>query len=145
MPPKPKPTTNPTGLAKDSDWQVGVQRTLPLDLEEAWSLLVSDVGTRIWLGTKTPPDPAPGARYKTPDGTVGEIRSFRVCDRVRLTWRPKAWDHDSTIEATLTPSPAGTTLRFHQERLASQEEREAMRAHWQHVLDALARHLEAQP
>ncbi len=142
MSPKPSPATKPAGLTKDTGWQVGVQRTLPLDLEEAWSFLVSDAGTRIWLGTKTPPDPAPGARYKTRDGTVGEIRSFRVYDRVRLTWKPKDWDHDSTVQVALTPSPTGTAFRFHQERMASQDEREAMREHWNNVLDALADHLQ---
>lgn len=136
------PATKPTGLTNDAGWQIGVQRTLPLELEDAWSFLVSTEGTRIWLGTKTPPDPVPGAPYKTLDGTVGEIRSFRVYDRVRLTWKPKQWDHDSTVQVALTPGTNGTAFRFHQERLMNQQEREQMRAHWTAALDRLEAELD---
>ncbi len=134
----------PTGLTQDVGWQIGVQRTLPVDLEEAWALLVSEAGTKIWLGTKKPPGAERRARYKTKNGTVGEVRSFRVCDRIRLTWRPKDWDHDSTVQVALTPAANGTAIRFHQERLASEQERNAMREHWQGVLEALERHVAAE-
>ncbi|HEX8803918.1 MAG TPA: SRPBCC domain-containing protein [Acidimicrobiales bacterium] len=78
------------------------------------------------------------AAYRTTDGTTGEVRSLRPGDRIRLTWRPPSWDHDSTVQVALGPSATGTVVRVHQERLAGPDERERMRAHWSAALDALA-------
>lgn len=136
--------TAPAGLTQDVGWQIEVQQTLPLDHENTWSLLVSDTGTRIWLGTKKAPGAERGARYKAKDGTTGEVLSFRVYDRIRLSWKPKGWDHGSTVEVVLSPTADGTAVRFHQERLASEEEQSAMQEHWQVVLDGLKRHVAAE-
>ncbi len=79
-----------------------------------------------------------GERYETADGTVGESRGYRELDRIRLTWRPKGWDHDSTVQVRVSPSGNGTVVRFHQEWLAGPEERAAQREHWKGVVDRLA-------
>ena len=85
----------------------------------------------------------PGAAYETEAGTAGEIRSFRPQDRVRLTWQPEDWDHDSTVQFTVTSAPGDRTrVVFHQERLADAAERVQQRTHWQGVMDALAAALE---
>jgi hypothetical protein len=60
---------------------------------------------------------------------------------VRLTWRPAGWDHDTTVQVALSPAASGTTIRFHQERLADAGERERQRAHWAGVLDRLVAQL----
>ncbi|WP_414937327.1 hypothetical protein [Amycolatopsis sp. cmx-11-51] len=43
-----------------------------------------------------------------------------------LTWRPKGWDHESTIQVGLRPAGPGKTTVVHQERLAGPEERAAL-------------------
>ena len=43
-------TTRPTGLTKDAGWQVGVSRTLPIDVGAAWDYLLSPAGLAHWLG-----------------------------------------------------------------------------------------------
>ena len=84
-----------------------------------------------------------GTAYETDVGAAGEIRSVRPRDRVRLTWRPVDWDHESTVQVTVTPAAEDRTmLRFHQERLADAAEREQQRAHWQAVMDAVDTALE---
>ena len=113
----------PTGLTKDAGWQIGVSRTLPCSLEEAWALLTSDEGRAVWQA----PD----------DGTAGEVRSLRPLDRMRLTWTPAGWDHDTTVQVVVRPAKNGTSIRFHQERMANADERERQRTHWAAVLDRL--------
>ncbi|MGW5195605.1 SRPBCC domain-containing protein [Kribbella sp. NPDC004138] len=54
---------------------------------------------------------------------------MRANNRVRLTWQPVDWSHDSTVQVTVSASSGGTVVRFHQERLASAAERERQRAH----------------
>lgn len=114
-----------------------MSRTFACSAEHAWAVVVG-AGLPRWLGVDAIGDER-GATYEADDGTTGEVRSHRPLDRIRLTWRPVGWDHDSTLQVALSGgATGGTVVRFHQERLAGPDEREAMRTHWQGVLDALA-------
>jgi uncharacterized protein YndB with AHSA1/START domain len=133
----------PTGLTKGSGWEIGVSRSVAFPLEEVWDFLTSTEGSAVWLGAGVQRLDQPGAAYQTSDGTSGEVRSFRPLDRVRLTWQPEDWTHDSTVQFTVSRTASGRTLlRFHQERLADATEREQQRAHWTAVLDAVVTALE---
>jgi activator of HSP90 ATPase len=123
------------GRTADSGWQIGVSRTVSYPATELWEFLVSREGVEIWLGPCPELPRERGATYETASGTVGEIRSFRAGEKIRLTWRPEDWDHDSTMQVTVSPAGAKTTLRFHQEWLAGDDERELQRAYWKDVLD----------
>lgn len=59
-------------------------------------------------------------------------------DRIRLTWRPPGWSHDTTLQVAIVGAGERTSVRFHQERLADVEERAGQRAHWQAVLAKVA-------
>jgi uncharacterized protein YndB with AHSA1/START domain len=133
----------PVGRTKDAGWEIGVSRTLPLPVEEVWDFLTSPAGSAVWLGAGVQRLDEPGAAYETEAGTAGQVRSFRPQDRVRLTWRPVEWDHDSTVQFTVTPVAGDRTrVVFHQERLVDAAERERQREHWQGVMDAVAAALE---
>lgn len=133
----------PTGLTKGAGWEIGVSRSVAFPLETVWDFLTSTEGSAVWLGAGVQRLDQPGSAYRTSSGTSGEIRSFRPLDRVRLTWQPEDWSHDSTVQFTVSRTAAGRTLlRFHQERLADATERERQRAHWQVVLDAVVTALE---
>ncbi|GLZ37671.1 SRPBCC domain-containing protein [Actinokineospora sp. NBRC 105648] len=123
------------GQTKDVGWNIGVSKTLPYALEHLWRFISSPEGTAIWLGAGADLQPEKGSRYTTADGTTGEVRSYHENDRVRLTWRPADWDHDTTVQVALSTKGANTTLRFHQEWLADAEERARQRDHWRAVLD----------
>ncbi|WP_433292892.1 SRPBCC family protein [Actinoplanes sp. CA-030573] len=124
------------GQTKDAGFQIGVSRTLPHDIDFVWRFLTGADGLRIWLGDGAALD---GGPYRTAGGTTGELRSRHERDRVRLTWQPAGWDHDTTVQVTVsTPASGRTTLRFHQERLTGPEERERQRRHWRAVMDAMA-------
>lgn len=127
---------NPTGLTRGAGWEIGVSRTLPVELDMAWDFLVSPAGLRLWLGELNAPL-AKGADYTTRDGTTGEVRSLRPRDRVRLTWRPAGREQPATIQVAVRPARAGTTIRFHTERLVSEDERVRFRQHWREALDRI--------
>ncbi|MEO7556666.1 MAG: SRPBCC domain-containing protein [Acidimicrobiales bacterium] len=120
----------PTGLTKDSGWQIGVSRTLPYLPEEVWDLISGREGLALWLGPGTALSPDLGVRYRTLGGVTGEVRGYRRGERIRVT-------HDATtVQVSVTPANDGaaTVLRFHQERMASAQERSRQRAHWQQVM-----------
>ncbi len=121
------------GKTKDAGWEIGVSKTVPYPLDHVWEYL-SGPGLTAWLGDVRL-DPVKGAPYETAEGTVGEVRGYREREKIRLTWWPKGWEHESTVQVALrNAGPDKTVVVFHQERLAGPEERAAQREHWQAVM-----------
>ncbi|MGC5342947.1 SRPBCC family protein [Streptomyces sp. DT171] len=130
----------PTGLTKDAGWQIGVSRILPHPATIVWDFISSPEGIALWLGSGAVLAPEHGTPYRTTEGVAGEVRGYRPADRIRVT------HGTTTVQVALTPAADGarTTLRFHQEHLASAEERERQRAHWRRVMDQVATALDRQ-
>ncbi|GAA0382723.1 SRPBCC domain-containing protein [Microbispora corallina] len=124
------------GLTKDAGWELGVRRTVPVPLDAVWDYLLGD-GLALWLGAAEL-GTRKGDAYVTGHGVRGELRSRTERVRVRLTWRPPDWTHDSTLQITVSPAATGTTIGIHQDRLASASERELMLAHWREVAERIA-------
>ncbi len=127
----------PVGKTKDAGWQIGVSRTIAVDLDTVWEFLTSSEGLAVWLGPGIETPLRKDQTYQTRDGTTGEIRSLRPLDRVRLTWKPPNRSDHATIQLALAPAKAGCTFRFHTERLRDSGEREKMREHWKTVATAI--------
>jgi uncharacterized protein YndB with AHSA1/START domain len=128
----------PVGRTRDAGWQIGVSKTVDRPVEEVWAYLTSPEGMTIWLGDGVTVLDVPGVGYHTTDGTRGETRSFRELDRIRLTWQPSGWSHDTTLQlAVRAVGPNRSMLRVHQERLADAAEREQQRRHWREVIGAI--------
>ncbi|MFD6675118.1 SRPBCC domain-containing protein [Rhodococcus zopfii] len=132
--------TGTVGKTRDVGWQIGVSTTLPYPIDAVWSLIVGDPSLWLGAGSEIPHDK--GVQWQSDDGTTGELRSRHESDRVRLTWRPSTWSHDTTVQVAVQATPAGTVLRFHQERLAGPGERQQQRGHWQAALARIERALE---
>ncbi|MGP4113180.1 SRPBCC family protein [Streptomyces sp. 4N509B] len=127
----------PTGLTQDAGWQIGVSRTLPHPLPVVWDFVSGPEGLALWLGPGAELTPERGAPYRTSTGVTGEVRGYRPHDRIRVTHGA------TTVQVAVSAAGDGerTTLRFHQERMGSAEERERQRAHWRHVMDEVAARL----
>ena len=130
------------GQTSEGGYQIGVQKTLPLPPEEAWSLVMGEPGRAFWLGKVDNLLFQRGEQYQASEGQWGEIRSVLDGQRVRLTWHSPDLAGPSTLQVTITPSgtPASdkSSVRFHQERLSSLKEREQMRERWRKALDGLS-------
>ncbi|HEV7949694.1 MAG TPA: SRPBCC domain-containing protein [Glaciihabitans sp.] len=127
---------NTTGTSKDDGWSVGVRHTVAAPLDEVWSFLLGK-GLSIWLGNARMTFEK-GAKYKTDDDIFGHIISVSDKSRVRMTWQPGEWHHDSTLHVTVKKSESGgTVIGFQQERLADRDERKIMLTHWKEVLERL--------
>lgn len=129
-----------TGLTKDAGWEVGVRRTVAAPLPAVWDFLLGD-GLALWLGPTTLPREK-GVGYRTTDGVAGEIRSFTERQKVRMSWRPDDWPHDTILQVTVKQAATGTTIGFHHERLADRDERYMMLGHWKNVVAELAKAIE---
>ena len=122
------------GRTRDAGWQIGVSRTLDSPPDRVWTVLLEDPGLWLAPGARLPDEV--GAAWVAQDGTQGELRGRRH-DRVRLTVR-RPGAHETTVQVSVVPSGARTSVRFHEERMRDADERAARRAHWQATLDRLA-------
>lgn len=131
----------PVGKTKDAGWQVGVSITVPRPGPEVWHWLVSREGLATWLGHGIEFSGEKGETYESEGGIRGELRSYRPLDRIRLTWHPPAWDHESTVQVAVDDKGDRTRIVFHQERLADAEERATQRDHWKSIATEVASRL----
>lgn len=130
----------PVGLTRDTGYQIGVRRTLPVTLGKAWALLLSPEGLALWLGAGSalPSPPDKGAQYQLPDGARGEVRVIKPESHIRITWHPEGWARSSTIQVRVMPASGDrAVIIFHQEHLPDGTAREVRRAHFVAALDAL--------
>ncbi|QHT62782.1 SRPBCC domain-containing protein [Paenibacillus lycopersici] len=123
------------GQTVSSGFQVGVRRTLPIALEEAWAFITSSKGIAMWLGDVEAIAVEKGRHYQSKEGISGEITTVNPRENIRLTWKKADWDKPSIVQIRTIPSGAKTTISFHQEKLAHAEIRDEMKAHWETVLD----------
>lgn len=127
------------GQTADAGFQVGVQKTIPVDVETGWQLLTSRKGLACWLGKTVGFSLVEGATYKTDGGAHGEVRVVKPGSRIRLTWQSPDMKRPATLQISLVASgPEKTSFRIHLEKLASQKAREMMKEHWRDVLNRLA-------
>lgn len=127
----------PTGWTKDTGYQIGARRTLPVEHNQAWELVTSTPGVNLWLGPTPGIRLEKGARYKLEDGSEGEVRVISPGSHLRLTWNPGGWKRPSTIQVRVIPKGDRTTIAFHQEHLPGPQAREQRRAHFKSALAEL--------
>jgi len=126
------------GQTKSTEFQIGVRRTFPIPIEEAWDLITSTKGIHIWLGEVSSISLSIGHQYQTEDGVSGEIRVVNQFQNIRLTWTKENWIKPSTLQIrTITNGKDKTTLSFHQENLLDIHIREEMKNKWGEVLNEL--------
>ena len=133
----------PVGLTKDTGWQIGARRTYAIGLDQAWRLITSEEGVRIWLGEGSTQDWTKGSTYELADGTTGELRVFKPNSHLRITFFPTGWPRSSTIQVRAIPSGEKTQISFHQEHLPGPEEREARKRYFREAHDRLASLIDA--
>ncbi len=132
-------TDRSVGQTRDTGFQVGVRRTLSIPLADAWQLLTSREGARLWLGEIPEAELAQDLGYRLEDGTSGSVTVFEPGSHLRMTWQPPGWARPSIIQLRVLPSGERTTVAFHQEHLPGPAEREERRAFYTGALDRLRR------
>ncbi len=131
------------GQTADCGFQVGIQRTVAVRIDNVWSLLSSKKGIACWLGRIARFSLAEGNRYSTSEGIKGEIRVVKPKHRVRLTWQIPGMERPATLQITLVETVnERTSFRVHLEHLPSQKWRYKMRSHWQDVPSRLSELIE---
>lgn len=124
----------PIGLTKDAGWQMGVRRTFPISLKNAWTFLVSPEGSRLWLDGLDLEKIEIKQPFETPNGYFGKITVFKPQSHLRMQWKHPDWDNISILQIRTIPNKEKTVISFHQEKLSGPEQRVQMKSFWQDVL-----------
>ena len=133
------------GLTKDSGWQVGVRKTLPIAPEKAWDFLLSKENLRIWLGAVPVFPLRVGLNFQLGDNTAVKITVLKPNSHVRLSFHAPGTEQPSTIQVRTIPSGENTVFAFHQEQLPDREARQERKYYFQQVLDDLEKILGMAP
>ena len=128
-----------TGLTKDSGWQAGVRRTLPVKPEAAWDFLLSPDAVRIWLGAAPTLPLAHGAEFKLKDGTRCKITILKPGSHIRMQWQPANYPKPAVLQVRVIPAASGTTFSFHQENLPDADARQQRIAFYENALEELGK------
>jgi uncharacterized protein YndB with AHSA1/START domain len=129
-------TTAKPQFDSNAGWEVSVRKTVPVPVADVWTFLIG-AGLALWLGdTKLPKEK--GAAFVTDDGVRGTLRLRTEGSRVRITWQPSDWPHDTNLALTVKDAEPGTIIEFHHEDLTDRDERRMMLGHWKNVLEQLA-------
>ena len=131
--------TNPVGKTKGAGWEIGARRTYPVVSEQAWNYLFSSEGIRTWLGEVKPETLESGKEFTTSDGLEGKITVFKPNSHIRMKWHPRHWDNVSSVQIRVIPSGEKTTISFHQEKMADEDQRKTMKIYWSNILNQLSR------
>lgn len=125
------------GLTKDSGWQVGVRKTLPIAPEKAWDFLLSKDIVRLWLGEVPPVHFQCGSMFKLSDKTEVKITMLKPNSHLRFSLHAPGTEQPSVIQVRTIPSGENTVFAFHQEQLPDREARQDRKYYYQQVLDDL--------
>jgi len=127
------------GLTKDAGWEVGVRTTVAAPIPVVWQYLTGE-GLKVWLGQIDALPTEKGAAYSTADGVSGTVRGYKSESKLRISWQPDDWPHDSIIQVTVKESVTGTTIGIHHDHLADRDERRLMLGHWKNIAAAFDAH-----
>lgn len=131
-------TVKPVGQTAAGGFQIGVRRTLPISTQEAWSLLISPEGVKLWIGEIDNLMLEPGKSFAAANGITGELRVVKPMEQLRMRWQRIGWKHPSTLQVRILPASQGkATISIHQENLEDMHAREIMKEHWEQVQDRL--------
>ncbi|MBK8023343.1 MAG: SRPBCC domain-containing protein [Chloroflexi bacterium] len=124
------------GQTRSQGWEIGVRRTVPMSAGRAWGAIMAALGLDWAYDPESPPFER-GRTFITDDGTRGEIRSFEQGSLLRMKWQPPGWEVNTTLQIRVLPAKKGSTISIHHEWLKDGEMREAMRARWTALLEAI--------
>lgn len=139
MRPVKKAAKSTVGRTRDTGYQIGARKSLPMDHREAWQHITSREGARLWLGDIPGFVFAKGATFRLANGTTGVIRVLQPESHLRLTWQPPGWERPSVIQVRVLPKGEETVVAFHQEHLPGPAERDARAKRFATALEGLAR------
>jgi uncharacterized protein YndB with AHSA1/START domain len=127
------------GKTKSVGFEIGVRKTFPVSLENAWNFFFSTEGLETWLGKTEGGHLEVDEPYNTREGIQGKVRILKPLSHIRMSWKKKGWNNSSTLQVRLIKAKDKTTISFHQDNLADNNQRNEMKEYWDNVITKLSK------
>jgi len=108
------------GQTKDTGWQFGIRKSIPLSVTEVWDFLFSTNGEKLWL-----------------NGADKEFSTLKNLSHIRTKWKLKDWTNQATLQMRVIANKDKTTIAFHIEKLLDEKQREETKKYWDNVIKTL--------
>ena len=108
------------GQTKDTGWQFGIRKSIPLSVTEVWDFLFSTNGEKLWL-----------------NGADKEFSTLKNLSHIRTKWKLKDWTNQATLQMRVIPNKDKTTIAFHIEKLLNENQREETKKYWDNVIKTI--------
>ncbi|MDD3771801.1 MAG: hypothetical protein PHC38_03995 [Weeksellaceae bacterium] len=108
------------GETKDTGWQFGIRKSIPLSVTEVWDFLFSTNGEKLWL-----------------NGADKEFSTLKNLSHIRTKWKLKDWTNQATLQMRVIANKDKTTIAFHIEKLLDEKQREETKKYWDNVIKTL--------
>ncbi|WP_312994676.1 hypothetical protein [Chryseobacterium flavum] len=110
---------NKTGLTKDTGWQFGIRRTLPLPLENVWNIFFSEEGLKHWAA-----------------GVDQNFSTYKEFSHIRTKWKHKNFNEKANLQIRFIPSKTvgKTTISIHVDQLLNESQREETQKYWSAIM-----------
>lgn len=132
-----EPKTHPAGLTREHGWQVGTSRVVDASVYQIWEVLTSSAGAGIWLAPGATIDEHGMDDIRAADGSAGKILSYEERECIHVQWTEPS-GRCTSIVVRVDGIPKGRTrLRFHEDGLSSQTEREQRYGYWAQAIDKI--------
>jgi len=124
------------GQTQAVGFQFGIRKTFSRPKEEMVKFMFSESGLKIWLG-ELDDDLEINKSFRTQNGIEGFIRVFVPGSHIRLNWKKKDWENNSTLQLRIIENGKKTTISIHQEKLLDTKQREEMKKYWNEIMGNL--------
>ncbi|MBO9730630.1 MAG: SRPBCC domain-containing protein [Chitinophaga sp.] len=128
----------PVGLTSSQGWEMGIRRTFPISIHQAWELLFTPPILGVWLDNNANIAFQKGDSYTTSNGIHITVTAVTTTKVIRMKWQRENEPTASILQIRVIPVKEKTTVSFHQEHLQNEADRERMKAYWENVLDKIS-------
>ncbi len=127
------------GHTVSQGWEVGVRRTFPISIDQAWEILFTQPVLGYWLDKKANLSFQEKDTYTTATGISILVTSVTPGKVIRMKWQTPDASNPSVLQIRVLAAKENTTISFHHEKLPNGASREKMKAYWEEVLKHILR------
>ena len=118
---------NVVGKTRDSGFQIGVRRTFPVTVTQAWDYLFSAEGLQIWLGNSLNEESGNDLTDKIVQIPSKKVNVCKPYSHIRIKWAKEGWKNVSLLQMRVIAAKGKATISFHQEKLLDAAQRMEMK------------------
>jgi len=127
------------GQSLKGTYSATVTKSVRINQKVAWKWISSEAGIQTWLNPMSPLVLKKGETFEIEGGIFGEVRTLKVPERIRLSWRDLDWEKGTVVQLLVLKREKDRTMfAINHEGLKTARLKAEMRVHWRRVIEHIA-------